>query len=548
MHVIAVQGVAFIYLIARKNLGFGIRGSSLVAVLYAINPVTLYTIWQCWGGQIIAAALLLAIILLQSDSIIDGFSRDRSLACLPATVILSIGVLLTYDYMLAVTGVLLIGYFACNAAFGGRWRDAWRPGLYLAASLGICLVLNVPRISAWKSQLALVKDAPVGWFIPLLTPDVLMGANAARLLAGIDLTNSRAFWCVLAGLVFLAAGIRLARAPRSARDRIFFLGLTVPVLLIGLFFAYEGRNGDSWGGYRSFKMVSTFVGVILLGGAVPFLGWTWAKDRIGTVLTTIIVASILGIGVVNSWYMGTYATQCAFPPGPGLIALKKIESMPFVTGMNVLDADSFSLLWTNYFTLRTRQVYQRFPYGSRPVGALDQEFSLAKNREAMWATGYHGDILSVESSSPLARLEIGPWYTLSKVAGPQNIVVSPGEGWWDIESTHRWSGSNGKMCSIAIDAKTGGTPVRIEAVFLFPPGDANQILVKLNGRNLRTIQSARQLQTEIFQLDPGRSVIEFLASQMPGSPSARDPRTLGIAWRSVTIRTEPAGPHKPDSL
>jgi hypothetical protein len=536
MDVVAVQAVAFVYLLAREILGFGRLGSSVLAVLYALSPAPLFTIWQSFGGQAFAMSMMLALFFVQTHSLKGGFSRERSLTHLPATVILLTGISLSYHYMLAVAGMLLVAYLACHAYFSRQWRGTCHAGWFLAAAYAICGLLNLLRFETMGGEIALVKNAQVGWFIPWLSPDVIIGANAASLFTGIGDHNNRIFWAAVAMIPLLLAGWHLIRTPGAVNARSFFLGLLLPAFLVGLGFAYTERQNGIWGGYRSFKITASFSALILLGGAIAFAGCSWKRQRWRALLATALVAAFVSTVLANVWELARFTREHAFLPGPELVALKKIESMPFVKGINVMDADNFSLLWTNYFTLKTRQVYQRFPYGGRPAGILNQEFSLAKDMTAARAAGHSEDIFLVESSSFEAEYPISAWYILYKVQENHDVTITPAEGWWGIEPTHRWSGSKGAMCSVYIDAKTQGIPVQLEAMFFLPLGDGNFISAKVNGAPLEVTQDKIHLHSETFMLNAGRNLVEFRTSLMPSPPSARDPRTLGVAWASLIVK------------
>lgn len=536
MDIVAVQAVVFVYLMAKLILDFRSLGATVLAILYAISPVPLFTIWQSFGGQMFAISLMLALFLVQMYNLKDARPHGSLVRCFTTTVILLSGIILSYHFMLPISGMLLAGYFVCYAIFSRQWKRARNGGLLLIAAYLICAALNPMRIKSLFDSLAMLNNGNNGWFIPWLSPDVILGANADTLFVGIGDLHDRAVWAAIAALPLLLTSWYLIRTPQAIWARSFLLGLAVPAILVGFWYAYLGQQNGLWGSYRSFKITASFSALTLLSGAIAFRGCSWGNRR----LLAVVAASLAVITASASWTsmreLARFTQEHAFLPDAELQALKKIEALPFVKGINVMDADNFSLLWTNYFTLKIRQAYQRFPYGGRPVGLLNQEYSLAKNAAAAQAAGQSQQgIFSVESTSFEAKYVLSSWYNLYKAQENRDVILTPAEGWWPAEPTHRWSGSNGAVCSIYIDAKSPNIPVRLQASFL-DLRDKNYISVTVNGKPVNVTHDKVRLLSEIFLLQPGRNVVEFRTTLLPSNPPAWDPRTLSIAWTSVMIK------------
>jgi hypothetical protein len=535
MDVIAVQAVGFVYLLARTTLGFGRLGSTVLALLYAISPVPLFTIWQSFGGQMFAISLMLALFLVQTHSLNDAEVHGSLIRYLTTTVILLSGIILSYHFMWLICGMLLAGYFVCYAIFSRQWKVARNGGLLLIVAYSICAALNPMRIKSLFDSLAFLNGTN-GWFIPWLSPDVILGANADTLFVGIGNLNDRAAWAAIAALPLLLTSWYLIRTPQAILARSFVLGLAVPVFLVGFWYAYSEQQNGLWGCYRSFKITASFSALTLLSAAIPFRGCSWRNRRLLAVLATFLVVITASASWTSMCNLARFTQEHAFLPVPELRALKKIEAMPFVKGINVMDADNFSLLWTNYFTLKIRQAYQRFPYGGRPVGLLDQEYNLVKNAAIPKAAGQtQQDIFSVEFSSFKTKYILSSWYDLYEPNKNCDVLLTPAEGWWPSEPTHKWSGSNGAVCSIYIDAKSPNTPVRLQSSFL-ELRDGNYITMTVNGKPINVTHDKVRLVSEIFLLQSGRNVLEFRTTLLPGDPSAWDPRSLSVAWTSVVIK------------
>jgi hypothetical protein len=129
---------------------------------------------------------------------------------------------------------------------------------------------------------------------------------------------------------------------------------------------------------------------------------------------------------------------------------------------------------------------------------------------------------------------VGPWYTLYQAQENRDVTVTPAEGWWPAEPTHRWSGSKGNECSIYIDSQSDSTAISLAATFMELAADRD-ISVTVNGRALKGRQDRTTLETEPFVLQRGRNVVVFQTSFLPSPPTSWDPRTLSVGWISVAI-------------
>jgi hypothetical protein len=541
MSVVAVQAVGFVYLLARLALQFRPFGAAVIACLYAINPVVLFTIWQSFGGQMFAMALMLALFLVQISSFeVAPTDASQSWRYLLTSILLLSGILLSYHFMVLISGMLLGAYALVRLVFSRQWTAMAGPILLLGAAYALCALLNPLRVKALVASLGMLTGNN-GWFIPWLSPDVIGGANAATLFVATGDLNDRLFWAVSAGLALLPATWHIVRQQRALAARSFALGLALPTVLIGFTFAYLDAQGGTWGGYRSFKITASFSSLTLLTASIAFAGSSLRQGQPMALLGTLLAGATAVISAQSSLTLAQFTRDHAFLPVPEIQAVQEIESMPGITGINIMDADNFSLLWTNYFTLKVRQTYQRFPYGGRPVGILAEGFTLAKQMSMARAAGYTQDIFAVETTDLSVVRPLGPWYSLYEAKTGSDVTVTPAEGWWPAEPTHRWSGSKGNISSVYIDSRSNNTPMILEATFMDLP-DGKFVSAFLNGEKLSLLQDKSHLKTEIFHLKSGRNILEFQTSFMPAPPTSWDSRTLTMAWISIVLRAPSASP------
>lgn len=536
MNILACQGIPFLYLLARESLAFSRTSATAVTLLYAINPVVIFTVWESFGAQMISMGLMLALLFLHTFVLREGSTVRDYLPFGPAVVIFSSGLLLTYHFMLLVIGALLVAYTAVHEAVAWRLPKGLKLAAVVLALLGVSLLLNPFRVWSIVSTFDMVAKSNNGWFIPWLSPDVLLGANPARvfLTGQLPTAITRAPFVAVAIVAFVVSLVHAIRGTERRTHLSFLLGLFVPLFLVGLYFAVVGSERGIPGSYRSFKITATFSGVTLLGLALGFRTTSRQDGRLKVLFAGVCLIAVTMALVMSDIALVRFMSRETFILADEIVELKKIESLPFVKGINVLDADNFTLLWTNYFTMRKPQVYQRFPYGGRPVGLLSQDYYLAMTPAAKMS-GSIRDIFVVETTDDKVRYDINPWFVLYQGDDRSDVTVSPGEGWWGSERTHRWSGSDGRSCSVFVNSRTDGVRVSLEARYL-GLRDGEIITVTVNDQPVRSSETKTMLITQPFSLRSGRNIVKFTSSLDPAPPPRHDPRTFLIAWQSIVVR------------
>jgi len=533
MNVLACQGISFIYLLARKGLGFQRVSAIVVMIMYALNPVVIYTIWQSFGAQMITMPLLVAIILLHTFALNRVTNVKDYHPFIPSIIFVISGILLTYHFMTVILIMLLGFYTLVHYLIRKRFSFGLRLVTILGLSYAFCFLLNPFRLRSIISTLSIVTSNN-GWFIPWLSPDILLGANSANAFVRRGLLNNEYAWLLLAGIAFLVSVYHGLKSYSQNNHLSFILGLFLPVFLLGLYFAITGMQDGRLGSYRSFKITSIYCAITLLTLFLYFATPSWRNGRIKFIFGCFFFLIFTLVSALNVLDLVSFTKANAFVMPDEVAELKKIESFPFVKGINVMDSDNFLLLWINYFTMKKPQVYQRFPYGGRPVGILNQDFYLASNSGSKMLS-QAPDIFQVETESYEVKYDINKLFSIYRSAVNQDVTISLGEGWWGKEPTHRWSGSKGRTCSIFVDSRTAGVRIKIEAHFMTLL-TGNQLSVLVNGNPVTLSHTSTTLETQPFSLREGRNVVEFITLLDPDKPPPHDPRTLNIAWKEIIVK------------
>lgn len=534
MNVLAAQGAAYVYLLAKESLDYHRPAAAALSALYIVNPVVIYTAWQSFGGQMISMPLLLAALLAHTLALRRAGGAGDCLAFAPLMVILLSGVLLTYHYMILVVAGLLLVYTLLHFLLMGRLLLGLRLSAALLMVVGACFVINPFRLGSLISTLTIVAASHNGWFIPWLSPDILLGANATKALLGSSRWSIRWIWVAVAAIALAVSALYSIRTPRRTGHLSFLVGLFLPVFVLGLYFAVSGMEHGVLGGYRSFKITSTFTAIVLLGLSLWLGTASWRASRARVVCAGIFLSMVTAVCAVNITKFVAFASANVVVLPDEIVELRKIEGMPFVSGINVLDADDFSLLWMNYFAMRKPQVYQRFLYGGRPVGPLDQEFYLSKSPEARGLGGTH-DMFFVDTSSAREKHHINRWFTIYRTSPERDVTVSAGDGWLESDPMHQWCGTKEGSCAVWVDSKSGGVRISVEARFV-PRRTGESLSVTVNDLSVEVTQTDTALITAPFLLRAGRNVVRFTSSHRPEYRPGGDPRTSLIGWRSFVVR------------
>lgn len=530
MFVIAAQGGGAFFLLARQLPWMKRSLSVAFALLYAISPAVIYIAWQSFGAQMITVPIILTIFYLYSYSI-NTFSGNRKLTPILAPfVLLFSGILVTYHYMAAILIALLGFYGAVLSIIERSWRRLLTQSLFITALLILVSALNPFRILAIYHSIAMLNSNN-GWFIPWISPIIQLGLYANHVFVG-DYSYLNKFFDYGLSLILFTFIIwhLIFRPKKECAQLAFFLGLFLPIFLLGLYFAITGQQNGVLGGYRSFKISSTFTAITLLTLTIPLSHPFFENTKRRKLISFCCIGLFCLFSIFSLRQILSESLNNVYLLPHSVTELSRIETMNQVSGINILDMGNFTDLWANYFLLRKPQVFQRFPYGGRITGELNQPFTLIANYQSFKSTNASVNIFKVINLN-IGKNKIHINNTFSLIpANEGGINLTPGKGWWDPEPTLQWSGRDGRVAEIFVDVqvpldlKFSGEHQKLR------PND--KLAFFLDGTPLNVKTSNISFRTGVLRLQKGRHRFKILSLLAPSGPTPWDGRTLGVAWRS----------------
>jgi hypothetical protein len=379
----------------------------------------------------------------------------------------------------------------------------------------------------------MVANSNNGWFIPWINPLSQIGFNAYKVFFGGYSTEYYKYLVYpFTFLLALNLGIYSIKNINKENTKISFIsGMFLPIFIIGFYFAITGRENGQLGGYRSFKINSIFLAFTFIIFSFPltesfFKVNKWRNLLMQLVLVILVISSFVSLYKILSSHKSTI-----YILPKEVIELQNLEKKEFITGLNILDLGNFTNLWVNYFLLEKIQIFQKFPYGGRVVGELNQPYTLIG--KGVDGVSNSNSILSTNISNNNNSLWENNLFTLQDSKSKGAFTLTLGDGWWDPEPKHQWSGRNGSISEIFLDTQTKEKLILKGKYGKLRPNDSIQIF--LDGRLLESKYSDNNFISNKFEVNPGRHSIKIVQEIMPSSPSSHDGRTLGVLWKNIAV-------------
>ena len=507
--------VALFYPFCRR-LGLERKAAVWLGLVYAASPLMGNVTLNGLAGEITGIGFLLMAVTVTHS--VGKNHWGGTLALVAAFVGLLFGYGIGIPAAAFLAGWLGVG----DAAFAtGKTapillrRAVWRITLALVAALMFC----GPRVIAEVCSLVHLTAMSSGWFVPWLSPAVLLGYFMPLALRTYGIPLAALFLAVLIGAALLP---KARRQPAAALLALGYLGLYL--LLCGL---GRSENQGFWGGYKSFKFATFLFPLFLAASALVLRRAGEERSAFRAAFPLLCGLALFGAGISD---------LCAWRAMPGKLALT-----PNLIGLRAVNAraDIISVtmpqlsLWESDWIcelLSSKRLYvppERVPdaavAGNWDLLRLDAgELRQERQIFIVWTgTPRPGDLLRVNSDYGLRRHLSGPI-----------LAVVPERGWWPDEKDHRWTGSAGRESSAEILCARDGVAALLAFTLELSPGET--VAVSCNGQEVAQVVSGGPQRLRLL-LHQGTNEIVFRSNLDPIRRFPKDRRLLGTKFTQWTV-------------
>lgn len=521
--VLVAAALPLMFWIGRALFGFGPLAAGWLALLYGVNPVTLYSVWHVALGQTLAA---IGIALLTWCAVDLWRQRIgwREAPALGGLLVVSFWILLgSYNFILLICLVPAVAYVGGQSV----WSRQWRQPLVWLGIMGSFLLATMlafyERSAGLVERFLLFQQYDFGWRIPVLLTDGWLGLVQDIHLERFGGSVGMVLTAVFSALTVIAV-VRGAR--RRESGALFALSAVLPIAVGYAFLQVRGAQMGTNASYDAYKLLAVFHPLVL-GGLCYWLsrplighaGW-----RAGAV----VAASFILAGNLRTAYAS--AVRMESPPmivDADLVMVQALESRPQVTSVNLRIADFWTRLWANAFLLKKPQYFSQHTYEGRRNTELKGEWDLL------------GGLIQVRLPERGSDgFTLGPRFSLLRTASPDFLRVQLRDGWFDRESAANsvpWRWTRGDA-SITIE-NPHSYPLRAAFSLRGRSLVRRDVQVWLNGQLQRRMMMETDFLTVSippFELVPGENVLELRSSVPPGRAGG-DSRRLGIMVQGIDI-------------
>ena len=510
-------GIPLVYIVAKDLFQYNYLSAYGITLLYALNPIVYYTIYNGFQSQIIAMSLSLCIFLLNTQLTFVYQKHSNFYTCLPylpCAVLFNWGVSLTYPHMLPLLYGPILTHLAWYS-FQAKARNLFlHQTIFIIISLLIMSVLSLNETKALISYFFLMGGAEAGWYMPFIFPAQIFSGFIGDLQV-VDIAFS---FPIIA--VILTGFCRVYKSNK----KLFILAGSFLLVICGEYIVLSFSNlvnSGRLGGYKSYKLLSFFLPQIIIGCLIFFrnaqINKKFKTQAIGLLLIIVFETCHtfnLTVQVIKSQ---TFVVS-------GTAELHEIESNPSISSINIISQDVWQIMWSAYFLARKKLYFLSSSY--YPASILNGEWNLLKVKD--FKVEDPRLLKVVSRSSALISKSI---YAIEKAGIP---VASFGEGWNDREKGIIWSGKGSNSSSIVIYSPRKGLVVDVHAAYS-PLNPKNKISIYLNGKKILDCHNNQYCDANQLFLSKGSNKLEFVAALPPSSPGYKDPRLLSYAFSSIVI-------------
>ena len=529
LHVFFLLSLFLVYALARESFRYNENAAIGVTALYSLNPVMYSTNYHGYQGQIIATALSLCIFLLHIEAIDNCHKISRYYAYIPLTVLFNWGVSLTYPHMLLFIYAPIVVYVVAIAFYRRSSHPALQWIYFVMATLVVTLILSPYRAKILVSSLIRKATLRFGWFIPWISPDSLFGLMAMDNSSLQSHTGLLRYVLTIPLAVMMIVGF--LHAYEADRKLFLLAGSTTFVVLIGyVILTFIGRSESNWGGYKSYKLLSFFLPLVLLSSLILFRNIEFTSNGQMRYCLPLLLAVLIGFNLYSSYKISKQMSTLHKSVDKDMADLKKVENLSSIQSINILGTDWWDVMWAANFLMRKKLYFQTATYSGYDSSALMGEWDLER------LGGARDGILRTVGFNEVETIVVNSSYVLKKAGTAGTLTVQLGKGWYDSEVTHRWTGKGSDVVTIIFQSPTDELAIDFRATY-WPLDPNNRISIYLNGDKIVDCPDDKFCQISHMILSKGQNTLEFRTAIPPAPPGTHDRRRLGYAFTAIEIST-----------
>lgn len=404
IHIFFFFSIPLFFALAQESFGYNYYAATGIMVLYGLSPIMYYTIYNGFQGQIIATGLALCILLLNLQVINNSKKFSDYFSYIPLAVLFNWGISLTYPHMLPFIYIPLICYQLILVLHSKSFSNIFYWISFVILTLIVVVILSPFRAKALVSYLFQMANVQAGWYMPLFSPDAIFGIMVSNMAA---LRPHSGFIRIILSIpLLLIMALGFLNAYRTDRKLFLFSGVSLVVVIVGYtILSFTGKTEVGWGGYKSYKLISFFLPLILLSSLSLFRNMNFTgKYRINYLLPFSLVILIL-CNVYSISKVTKQVVKRNRMVDSDMADLRKIESNNLVKSINILGTDPWDILWEVNFLMRKKLYFETSTYGGRTASNLDGEWNLIRCFPAISGKSItlSEEIIPVNSSYMLIR-------------------------------------------------------------------------------------------------------------------------------------------------
>jgi len=417
LYVFMAVTVLLTFPVARETFGYQPLGAGFVTLLFGLNTINHYVVYQGFQHQTISISLMLTLFLIGILAGRENQSRGV-LAWLPFSCLLFWAMIVTYLHMLLLTlGLVCLWLVAEKTRLKSSAKNVMNLFLLTAASLGVAFIASPARLLGSYQFLHWVikaNAADAGWFVKIIPPPKIFGLisfiTRFRPFDSLPLPTILLLYVyILMLFLFLSifAGfyqLRKKKSPFFFPSLAIFIALTTGFLI----FSFLGRTDQGWGGYKSFKFIAYFLPLYLMSALVIFHDLN-LKNQTKNILVMSAALIFLFLNLNAS-----FQSKTLVPINSDTVELKILQNISQNTSINIPKEEVpkvggvwWNTLWETYF-LTPRKLYFEEATYFMPSKSMDGEWWLVRK--------IHGKMtpdLTRGDWGPV--IYINPTYSLAKI-------------------------------------------------------------------------------------------------------------------------------------